>query len=366
MNICIINCFDTWEHRAGFLYKVMIQEGHRVKVLTSDYKHMDKKTILEKKKDYKFFPAKPYARNLSLDRIYSHVQLSRDIFYFAEKNHSSIEMLWVLAPPNSFVNDAGKIKQRHPEIKVVIDIMDLWPETMPLGFCKKLPVFGHWKRLRDNSLMHADFVITECCLYRQILKKQLCGQKVQTIYLARENLGYNPHLNLSKDEICLCYLGSINHIVDIDAIINIVKECQKKKPVKIHIAGDGEKKEELIHKVENAGAKAVYHGKVYNRHEKQKIFDSCHYGLNIMKKSVCVGLTMKSVDYFEFGLPIINNIHGDTWNAVNRYHIGINWQEGRRFKLPEDLSLRRNARMFFERNLTEQAVSDNVRRVLEN
>ena len=45
-----------------------------------------------------------------------------------------------------------------------------------------------------------------------------------------------------------------------------------------------------------------------------------------MKKSVCVGLTMKSIDYFEFGLPIINNIKGDTWNAVEEYGIGINYR----------------------------------------
>ena len=35
-----------------------------------------------------------------------------------------------------------------------------------------------------------------------------------------------------------------------------------------------------------------------------------------MKQEVFVGLTMKSIDYFEAGLPIINNIHGDTWNIV--------------------------------------------------
>ena len=42
-----------------------------------------------------------------------------------------------------------------------------------------------------------------------------------------------------------------------------------------------------------------------------KIINQCHYALNIMKKDVCVGMTMKSLDYFSFGIPIVNNIEGD-------------------------------------------------------
>ena len=64
--------------------------------------------------------------------------------------------------------------------------------------------------------------------------------------------------------------------------------------------------------MKSAGAEVFYHGKVFDSKEKNRIFETCHYGLNIMKDSVFVGLTMKSMDYFE-GLPIINNIQGDTW-----------------------------------------------------
>ena len=64
---------------------------------------------------------------------------------------------------------------------------------------------------------------------------------------------------------------------------------------------------------------------------------------------------MKSMDYFEGGLPIINNIKGDTWEAVVRFKVGLNypddlnaaqidraWQEGRKA-----------SRLFFENMLTE-------------
>jgi len=58
----------------------------------------------------------------------------------------------------------------------------------------------------------------------------------------------------------------------------------------------------------------------------------CHFGINIMKESVCVGLTMKSMDYFEYGIPLLNNIKGDTWKIIEKYGVGYN------LKNPEDIT----------------------------
>ena len=37
---------------------------------------------------------------------------------------------------------------------------------------------------------------------------------------------------------------------------------------------------------------------------------------------------MKSIDYFEAGIPIINNIQGDTFEFVEQYGVGINLDRG--------------------------------------
>lgn len=152
----------------------------------------------------------------------------------------------------------------------------------------------------------------------------MSGMNVHTIYLAREDNGYEPDINLPEDRISLCYLGSINNIIDIPMIAKVIRECMKIRPVEFHLIGDGERKDELKKIVMESGAAIIDHGKIYDRNEKKRIFDVCHFGLNIMKKSVCVGLTMKSIDYFEFGLPLINNIKGDTWDIIEKYGCGIN------------------------------------------
>ena len=110
----------------------------------------------------------------------------------------------------------------------------------------------------------------------------------------------------------------------------------------------------------------MYHGKIYDAKEKQKIFDQCHYGLNIMKASVFVGLTMKSMDYFEAGLPVINNIHGDTWDIIEREKIGVNLKENTTAAeiMVYDAVMRERVRRFFEINLGEDTFQRKVKELL--
>ena len=371
MNILITDCFDTWEHRADLLLKVLAEEGHRVQVLMSDFRHIEKSRRFDRKDNFIFFTAEPYKKNISIERLYSHTQLSIDMFSWVEEHERKIDILWVLAPPNSFVKNAAEIKQKHNHIKLVIDLIDLWPETMPMGGFKHTPAFYMWRMIRDGNLKYADVIITECNLYRKALGRVLDGKRVETLYLARKDTGYEPHLNLPDNQINLCYLGSINNIIDIDTIGKIIEKCGKIRPVKLIIAGHGEKKHELCSTAKAAGAKVDFRGTVYDRGEKQRIFDSCHYGLNIMKDSVCVGLTMKSIDYFESGLPIINNIKGDTWDVIEKYGCGMNIDKeinigNKNYFLNEKwhIDRRENSRAFFEEYLTEDVFRKKMMRLL--
>ena len=363
--VCIVNCFDTYEHRVDLLHDYFKSKGADVNVITSDYRHFEKCKRSDSKEDFEFVEAITYKKNLSIDRIQSHVYLSKSIFNRIK--NEDFDLLWVLVPPNSFVRDAARYKKEHKSTKLVFDLIDLWPETMPISKFKSLPPFQYWKNLRDNNLNTADVIVTECNLYRQKLPKNIDRNKVHTIYLAREIKPFNPHLNLPENKISLCYLGSINNIIDIPAIVDLIRNIKRYKPVELHIIGDGERTDELIKSCKNAGAEVIYHGKVYDSLEKQRIFDSCHYGLNIMKPTVFVGLTMKSIDYFEAGLPIINNIQGDTWNILEAEQLGFNISNETNYKAItfNDEKKRNFVRKYFEDKFSvktfNQTVSDLLR-----
>lgn len=365
MNVAIVNCFDTYEHRVDLLYDFFRKQRNNVRIYTSNFRHIEKVKRTDKKKDYIYIDSLEYKKNISPGRLYSHHQTAKDLF--KRLSGQKIDLLWVLVPPNSFVKEAAKYKIAHEDTKLVFDIIDMWPETMPLERFKKIPLVKMWRLLRDNWIKYADHVVTECDLFQEKLADVIDPGMMSTIYLAREIKPYNAKPEPPEDKISLCYLGSINNIIDIPAIVEIVKRSRAYKPVVLHIIGDGETRQQLIDDVSAAGAEVIYHGKIYDPDEKQRIFDSCHYGLNVMKDTVYVGLTMKSIDYFEAGLPIINNIHGDTWDIINEKDLGINFDQSfdSRLRAMDLAEARGKVRAFFESELSVESFENNIRKILE-
>lgn len=373
MKVTIVNCFDTYEDRVDLLHSYFKENGYEVSVIQSDFRHFQKVKRQDKKEDFIFIDTLPYYKNMSIDRMKSHYNFAKKAFEVVEEIKPDI--LYVLIPANSLVKFAGKYKEKNKNVKIYFDLIDLWPETMPIGKIKSLPPFNFWKSLRDKYLNKADYVITECDLYQEVLKNKLKDVKTKTIYLARENKEINRNPKLDENRINLCYLGSINNIIDIEMIKEVIKEINLLKPVILHIIGDGESRDELISKVKSVGAQVQYHGKIYDGEKKQEIFDKCHFGLNIMKDTVCVGLTMKSIDYFEGGLPILNNIKGDTKSLVNKYSIGFNIGEIEmqqlaksvaKYTKKEILKMKNNTRRTFEELFVIKAFNENIKDVIED
>lgn len=360
----IINCFDTYEQRVQLLKKHFSECKKDVHVLTSDWRHFQKTMRSEHSKEYELVHVRPYYKNLSIARMISHYCFARDSLCRVEELRP--DLMWVLVPPNSLVKAAAMYKKKYPETKLVFDFIDMWPETMPITKMKTIPPFLWWRDIRNDYVNAGDAIVTECSLYQQELKKSCDLQRMHTLYLAKEITPIQPNFQMPENKISLCYLGSINNIIDIPCIGGIIEKIDA--PVDLHIIGDGEKKQELINTATTSGANVIFHGKLYDNNEKKKIFDQCHYGLNIMKNSVFVGLTMKSMDYFEYGVPIINNIKGDTWEFVEKYGLGINYDATTQL----DVSILRNfarkracVRNFFEKTFSYECFSDGIDQIID-
>ena len=363
MNIVFINSSDTFEKRVDLIYDVLKKQNHNIKVIASDYMHIEKKKRKCDKEDYILLPAVAYKRNISFMRLYSHYKFAKDAYRHIK--NWDIDLLYIVVPPNSQAAFAKRFKKRNPQVKIVMDIIDLWPESLPTKLTQYFP-FTLWCDVRNRNLKYADKIITECDLYQEVLRKYLRNKDVKTIYWAHSNNKViEMNLKLSQEEVHLCYLGSINNIIDIPQIIEIIQTIRKVKPVVLKIVGDGEKRQELIEEAREAGAEVFYYGKIYDSIEKQKIFDSCHYGLNIMKDTVCVGLSMKSIDYFESGLPIINNLRGDTEKLVDNRRIGINWRnQDEVWLLQYDISSRKRAVEVYKQYFEENNFKENIMQYL--
>lgn len=322
--VCI-SCTHHYNERLLFIEQTLRTAGYDCTYITSDFHHVSKKPHRVELPHCIQLPTLPYTKNISVARLHSHMLFAKDAMKIVKQLKP--DLLYVEIPPNSLSREAARYKKAFPETKLIFDIFDMWPESFPNNRAKlllKLP-FSVWGWFRNTGLPKADLVLTECELFRKKLQHYLKDTVAKTLYLCRAAATTEEAKAVTdREKLHLCYLGSINNIIDIPAISALIGHIQKLRPVALHIIGDGESREEFISSVQAVGAEVIFHGKIYDDAEKQVIFDQCHFGLNIMKESVFIGLTMKSVDYFAGALPIINSIQGDTWELVEREQIGVN------------------------------------------
>lgn len=367
MNVLIVNSSDTFEERVDMVYEFFEKRGDKVTVLVSDFMHREKKKREIKKKGYIAVKTRPYKKNISLARLYSHYDFTSKCMKLLKA--MEFDLLYIVVPPNSQAKIAKKY-YKNKNIKIIMDIIDMWPESLPVKGTDRFP-FSLWGNIRNNNLKYADYIITECNLYQRKLGKWINNKKVSTVYWAHKNndIGDNTTtVELSQNELHLCYLGSINNIIDIAEIGRIIGELSKEVKVVLKIIGGGEKKEVLIEEVKKQGAEVIDYGKIYDFKIKKEIMDTCHYGLNIMKDTVCVGLSMKSIDYWECGLPIINNLPGDTKEIVEKGNCGVNISEDswKQKVLECDVSLKSCSSLVFQKYFTTKALEENMRKIIES
>lgn len=324
MKAVCVSCFNYYDHRLKYVEEVLVELGYSVHYITSDFDHISKSRFTIDKKNATQIKTLEYSKNISIKRIASHYFFSKKMY--EEFKEIKPDLIFVMIPPNFIASFAAKYKKENPRVRLVIDVHDLWPETFPSSKAKKLLSipFKYWSNLRDSSLIKADMVFSECNLFREKISHLVPEHKNHVFYLAKEKSQIKSEVKLEADQIDICYLGSINSIIDIDLILELLSEINKLKKVVFHIIGDGENRDTLIERSRELGISVICHGKIFDQEEKRKIFDRCYFGINIMKSEVLVGLTMKSADYFQAGLPILNNIQGDTKKWVDELSIGFN------------------------------------------
>ena len=369
MKVGIVCAFDTYFDRVSLLKEYYEEKGASVEVYSSDFSHRKKVKIPMQSPVTIQIPTLPYQKNLSFARIRSHIHFSKDVL---RKIHSqTFDRLHVLIPCNSLAKTMSIYKKKHPQTQLIFDIIDLWPETMPISRWKDHFPFTVWKNIRDRYLNNADLVYTECDLFQEVLNQE-DNSKFHTLYWARQEMPLQAKLDLKDHEISFCYLGSMNNIIDIQFIASLCAACTEYKKVKLHLIGDGESKDELVQNVKSKGVEVIDHHKIFDQQEKQRIFDQCHFGLNVMKENVVVGLTMKSLDYMCGQLPIINTIPGDTKDFCEKENIGFHVPHDQIHQMAkvicnqtiqENYNQRENIKSLYLRYFTKQSFFNEINQI---
>lgn len=363
----IIICHsDYYDNRIKFIEKFLIQKNCLVHIIVADFDHIKKQKTPPRKENYFQIETKPYYKNISFQRIISHNNFSKKVKKTIEILKPDI--LWVMIPPNSLVENISQYKKENPKLFLIYDVIDMWPETLPFRNSALLKIPSYlWKQIRDKGISAADIIVTECDLYKTKLPQT--SKKVQTVYMGKSEQKSFYCSVAWEDIIQFCYLGSINNIIDIPKIITFLEQLQKKKKIFLHIIGDGESRDRFIDELKKQEINYKYYGKIFDEEKKEALLRKCHFGLNIMKEDVFIGLTMKSIDYFKTSLPLINTIKGDTEELIHQYAAGINLDllgldesinQLIKMKQSDYEKMRENTKLLYKDNFSETAIEKQI------
>ena len=148
-----------------------------------------------------------------------------------------MDLLYVLIPANSLTPVAARLKKRA-EARLVLDLIDLWPESLPIKGLEWFWPVRCWRKLRDDYLAAADLVLTECGLYQQLLRMDGNPdiKRKSVMYWPKEREPERePGFLPDSDRLHIGYIGSINHIIDMDLILEVLDKVNQKKPVVVHV-----------------------------------------------------------------------------------------------------------------------------------
>lgn len=377
MKAIVFGCFGHhYDIRIKYVKKALEECGYDVEVYSSDYEHMKKAYVDNFEMGINYIHVPAYKKNLSFSRLYSHYVFAHSARKILEKNE--YDLVYCVVPPNSIVSEIGKYKQKNKNVKFIADVFDMWPETFPSGRAKKILAmpFNIWRGFRDKRLYCADVLLSECDLFKNRLEEINPNLPCKTLYLCRSRKINKPMCeNKNDNALDFVYLGSVNNIIDIDFIEEFVKRACLLRDVRMHIIGGGEKYNEFVDKMRSAGAKTFAYGEIYDEEEKKNIFKKCDFAFNIMKKDVFVGLSMKSMDYFSYALPIINNIGGDSFELVEKNNIGFNvtseniddvLSKLNEISNDEIYDMKENVLRVYEKMFTEEVFNDTLKEYIKN
>jgi hypothetical protein len=338
--VTIISNFheDLEISRSNMGYKYFVSRGFDVVVLYSNFSHSLKK--FRYFASPKFIPLKTisYSSSFSLRRLLSYFIFAYKVFIYLRKNNTDI--VYVNLPPNALA--VAVFLACPKEVKIVVDILDLWPESFPHNGNRvikiALKVAGVIpKAIRRFAIKSSDFCIAESShfydtlhLSNKINSKMIHLKKFESKVLNK---------NEASEVFSIGYLGNIGIIYDFDSLFKIIKGVERTRPICLHIIGLGPRRAWLLNRLKTLEISYVDHGASFDEDFKSTIMSACWFGYNGFKQETEIGLSYKSVDYLSYGLPLLNSLKADTFKLVSGENVGFNFDITNIDQLIQKLSL---------------------------
>ena len=307
-----------------------------ITVVTTDFNHATKSRYDSKDMahpDQVSLHVPSYKTNLSISRIWSHLVFAKKVNSYLYSLPEKPDAVYCTMPTSSSAYVCAKFCKKH-NIKYVIDVIDLWPDSLlPLVKGKSLikAMLFPWTYLTRYAYRNADAIIGESVAYASEAKKYNLKAKVYPIYLGVDadyidKVQKNRSVSLAKpdDEIWIAYAGALGNSYDFETLLKAVKSIHGRYKYKLWFIGDGIRHDEIQAFIKQNNLNAEITG--FLPYEQLLSYLSyCDIALNIFRENTKVVYSYKFNDYVAMNCFVLNSLEGETAQMVNDYKIGRNF-----------------------------------------
>ena len=375
MVVWIQNPFDNLpsegyrKQRYWLMCEAFVRAGWNVVLWTSDFSHAKKVTRLRgcevaesRGFEVRLIPTLPYSRNVSFARIRSHrayaknwhdiVTCSCNDFATSQPRNpvTSQPRNPVTSQPRNPVTSQPRnpVTSQPPALvisscptlsaaetalelgrkfgaKVVVDVMDAWPETFerlaPKGFrWLTKPFLAGMYRTARRIYREADLVTGVCERYRELTGRGDYYLAYHGIELNNRERGTGSReqgwFAGSTRKIRLVYAGNLGKTYD---LATVVKAVEANADFELDVAGFGEFK--------CACPRVRFHG-LLSEQDLQTLLGRCDVGIVPMRPDSWVGVPYKFCDYSQAGLAIVSSLGGESSALLEKYRCGATYNAG--------------------------------------
>ena len=337
MTVWIENPFDNLPaegfrpQRYWLMAEAFAKAGHDVTLWTSDFSHAKKAPRMLSKVEapfrLKLVKTPPYSGNVSFRRIASHRAYAANWLADARsaaKESGKPDIIVVSMPPLSTA-DAALAMKKEFGAKIVIDVMDAWPETFerifpaPLKFLSSIALLP-LRRAAKRAYRGADLVTGVCDAYGEIACANGAREYARFYHGVSLPANHPPSPRLRRagePRLSFVYAGNFGRGYDLSAAIKAVIEDEN---ATLDIAGAGEREAEWRALAAHS-PRIRFHGYL-SGDELDKLLDSASIGVIPLSDDTFVGLPYKLGDYAAHGLRMVTSLRGECAAILEKHGAG--------------------------------------------
>ena len=331
MTVWIVNPFDNLPlegfrpQRYWLMAEAFVDAGHDVVYWTSDFSHASKRkremiSPLPTAFELRLIPTPPYARNVSFSRVRSHRAYAREWVRLARAEPERPDLIVASMPTLSAAAAALRLG-RERGAKVVVDVMDAWPETFErlapkgLGGLVRL-LLAPLRREARRIYREADLVTGVCERYRALTGRTDYCLAYHGVELGAGGCQATGRKDTAGNRsIRLAYAGNLGRTYDLETVL---KAVAGNRDFTLDIAGRWERP---------VPERVTAHGYL-GQEALQRLLASADVGVIPMNADSWVGIPYKLCDYAKAGLRIVSSLGGESSELLKKYGCGETYRTG--------------------------------------